>query len=108
MVDETLRTTRLSMHGRDITLFPEAQRAEGERRCPRHYAIQVTRSRVCFTFDALFLPPDIEAALERLYRDYLAWWIAKGNPARRHLPFGWLCPLPAARLRDGHGAARAR
>jgi hypothetical protein len=65
MVDETLRTTRRSMHGRDMILFPEAQRAEGELGCPRHYAIRVTRARVCFTFDALFLPPDTEAALDR-------------------------------------------
>jgi len=74
------------MHGRDVTLFPEAREAERERRYPQQYAVRVTRYWVCFTFDALFLPPDIEDALDRLYRDYLDWWLAKDNPERRRFP----------------------
>jgi len=93
-VDQTLRTTPRGMHGRDVILFPEARQAERERGCPRHYAVRVTRLRVCFTFDALFLPPDIELALDRLYRDYLAWWIAKSNPARRRVPSYGLVVFP--------------
>ncbi len=106
MGHETLRTTPRWMHGRDVTLFPEARQAERERGCPRHYAIRVTRSRVCFTFDALFLPPDIEAALDGFYRDYLTWWLAKDNPARQRT-LVWPSHLSAPRLRDGHGVARA-
>ncbi len=94
MTHTTLRTTPCWMHGRDVILFPEARQAERERGCPRHYAVRVTRSRVRFIFDALFLPPDIEAALERFYRDYLAWWIARGNAARRRLPSDGFAVFP--------------
>jgi hypothetical protein len=98
MAQPTLRMTPRWMYGRDVTLFPEAQQAQREHGCPRHYSVWVTCSRVRFTFDMLFLPPDIEAKLHHLYSDYVEWWLAKGNLARRRFPSD---SLPVSRPQDG-------
>jgi len=85
---------------RDVTL-PGSPAGSARTRRPAalfRLGVWVTRSRVRFTFDMLFLPPDIEAELQHLYRGYLEWWLAKGNPARRRFPSDG---LPISRPHDG-------
>lgn len=52
MGHETRCTTPRRMHGREVTLFPEAQQAQRERGCPRHYAFRGDSAPGFLTFHA--------------------------------------------------------
>jgi hypothetical protein len=82
------------MHGRDGTLFPEARQAESNGDAPSATSSGDPAPGLLHVY-ALFLPPDIDAALDRLHRDYIAWWIAKDNPAWRRFPSREIAVCPS-------------
>jgi hypothetical protein len=82
------------MHGRDGTLFPEARQAESNGDAPSATSSGDPAPGLLHVH-ALFLPPDIDAALDRLHRDYIAWWIAKDNPAWRRFPSRGIAVCPS-------------
>jgi hypothetical protein len=78
--------------GRDA--LPRSSAGREQRGCPQRYVIRDPAPGLLHVH-TLFLPPDIDAALDRLHRDYIAWWIAKDNPAWRRFPSRGIAVCPS-------------
>ncbi|MGH6692952.1 MAG: hypothetical protein ACREF4_19975 [Gammaproteobacteria bacterium] len=69
---------------RDAAMFPALDAARRERRTPLMYRVTYKRHVTEITVDGFFVPDDVAARLDGLYRDYVDWWLT--TPARRWFP----------------------
>ena len=89
-----LRTTPKRYQCQDPLLFPSHFEKIQPLPCrryrvnfvPKYFYLHVKPTRVTFTLDAFFLPPDFEQRFAELYQAYVAWWLEKNNPARKLFP----------------------
>jgi hypothetical protein len=81
----------------DPVLFPRLAERRAATRLPSLFWVQVHRGpghRVTVGADAFFVPEALVQRIEQTYREYLTWWLARGNPARKRAPASFLTSRP--------------
>lgn len=85
-----LRSTPLRFGQRDAPIFPRLHTRRLGDKIPDFYWIQVRKRVVYINADYFFVPKDMEGHLQKLYEQYVEWWISEKALARYLRPHVFL------------------